>query len=192
MRQSNLARVAWIVVIGNLLIAMPAKADDAGANASAKKAIQTVLDQQVAAWNRSDLDGFMAGYWKSPDLTFSSGNTKLKGWQATFDRYKQRYQSEGREMGKLDFSELEIELLGPDSRICSRPLSTQNGEGIAHWSFHAHLSEDAGRLADRSRPHVELVHPFSRELLRAGTFALLEILEVHQGMIVRHAVRFAS
>ena len=57
----------------------------------------------------------MAGYWKSPKLTFSSGNTKLEGWQATFDRYKQRYQSEGREMGKLAFTELEIEMLGPDS-----------------------------------------------------------------------------
>ena len=46
---------------------------------------------------------------------FSSGNARLEGWQATFDRYKQRYQSEGREMGKLGFSELEIEPLGADS-----------------------------------------------------------------------------
>ncbi len=90
-----------------------ARADDG--NADAKKAIRTVLDKQVAAWNRRDLAGFMAGYWNSPKLTFSSGNSRVEGWQATFDRYKQRYQSEGREMGKLGFSELEIEMLGPDS-----------------------------------------------------------------------------
>ncbi len=90
-----------------------ARADDQ--NADAKKAIRTVLDDQVAAWNRRDLAGFMVGYWKSPKLTFFSGSAKVEGWQSTLDRYKQRYQSEGREMGKLAFSELEIEPLGPDS-----------------------------------------------------------------------------
>src|SRR5438309_917702 len=91
-----------------------ARCDDSSAQ-DAKKAIRAVLDDQTAAWNKSDLAGFMAGYWKSPKLTFSSGNARLEGWQATFDRYKQRYQSEGREMGKLSFTELDIELLGPDS-----------------------------------------------------------------------------
>src|SRR6266404_1612616 len=38
----------------------------------ARQAIQDVLDAQVAAWNQGDLDGFMTGYWHSPDLTFFS------------------------------------------------------------------------------------------------------------------------
>jgi ketosteroid isomerase-like protein len=74
--------------------------------------IRKVLDDQVAAWNRHDLEGFMAGSWKSPELTFFSGGTELRGWEATLERYRQRYQSEGREMGKLDFAELRIEPLG--------------------------------------------------------------------------------
>jgi uncharacterized protein (TIGR02246 family) len=115
MRQSRLQVFAVMSFSLALPVTSVARADDSAPSAAGKKAIQSVLDQQVAAWNRKDLEGFMSGYWKSSDLTFSSGNTKLKGWQATFDRYKQRYQSEGREMGKLDFSELEIELLGPDS-----------------------------------------------------------------------------
>jgi beta-aspartyl-peptidase (threonine type) len=98
-----------------MLVAGTAFSRDDASSEQAKEVIQRVLDDQVAAWNRSDLEGFMAGYWKSPKLTFSSGNAKLQGWQATFDRYKQRYQSEGREMGKLGFSELEIEPLGPNS-----------------------------------------------------------------------------
>lgn len=85
------------------------------ADANAKEAIRQVLDGQVAAWNRGDLAGFMAGYWKSPDLSFSSGKDTTRGWQATFDRYRQRYQAEGREMGKLTFSDIEIDQLGPDS-----------------------------------------------------------------------------
>jgi beta-aspartyl-peptidase (threonine type) len=80
-------------------------------------AIRAVLADQAAAWNKGDLEGFMAGYWKSPDLTFVSGNAKTKGWDATLERYKKRYQAEGKEMGKLTFSELEVEQLGPDAAL---------------------------------------------------------------------------
>jgi beta-aspartyl-peptidase (threonine type) len=84
---------------------------------AAKRDIQKVLDDQVTAWNKGDLEGFMAGYWKSDDLTFYSGGDKTYGWQATFDRYQKRYRSEGREMGTLAFRELQIEPLGPDSAV---------------------------------------------------------------------------
>lgn len=70
--------------------------------------IQKVLNAQVAAWNRGDLDGYMAGYWRSPDLEFYGGDTITKGFDETLARYKERYQSGGREMGHLDFSELAI------------------------------------------------------------------------------------
>src|SRR5437879_12391855 len=59
---------------------------------SSEDAIRAVLDAQVAAWNRGDLEGFMAGYWKSENLTFMSGGTVTHGWQATMDRYRKRYQ----------------------------------------------------------------------------------------------------
>jgi beta-aspartyl-peptidase (threonine type) len=81
----------------------------------AEKAIRDVLQQQVAAWNRGDLEEFMKGYWHSDELTFFSAGNQTKGWQATLDRYRKRYQSEGQEMGKLTFSELRVELLGPDT-----------------------------------------------------------------------------
>ena len=82
---------------------------------SAVREIRAVLDRQVGAWNRRDLEGFMQGYWHSPDLTFYSGGTVVSGWESTLDRYRKRYQSEGNEMGKLDFSDLKIELLGPSA-----------------------------------------------------------------------------
>jgi beta-aspartyl-peptidase (threonine type) len=76
-------------------------------------AIRQVLDKQVEAWNRQDLDGFMQGYWRSPELTFFSGATAHRGWDAAMERYRKAYQSEGRQMGKLAFSDLQIETLGP-------------------------------------------------------------------------------
>ena len=80
-------------------------------------AIREVLDKQVIAWNKGDLSGFMKGYWKSNDLTFYSGKDKKQGWEVTLERYKKRYQGEGKEMGKLTFSELEIQTIGADHAI---------------------------------------------------------------------------
>jgi beta-aspartyl-peptidase (threonine type) len=74
-----------------------------------------VLDRQAEAWNRRDLEGFMEGYWNSPDLTFYSGATAVSGWETTIARYRGRYQSEGAEMGHLEFSDLKIDMLGPAS-----------------------------------------------------------------------------
>jgi uncharacterized protein (TIGR02246 family) len=78
-------------------------------------AIRAVIADQQAAWNRADLEAFMAGYWNSPDLTFFSGARESKGWQAALDRYRKAYQSDGHAMGHLEFTNLRIELLGPEA-----------------------------------------------------------------------------
>jgi beta-aspartyl-peptidase (threonine type) len=75
--------------------------------------VRAVLDAQLAAWNRGDLDAFMETYWKSPDLVFQSNAATTRGWQATVERYRKRYRSEGREMGQLRFEELEVQVLAP-------------------------------------------------------------------------------
>ena len=59
--------------------------------ADSKSAVEQVLRTQQDAWNHHDIDGFMAGYWNSPDLTFFSGAKEASGWQATLDRYKATY-----------------------------------------------------------------------------------------------------
>jgi beta-aspartyl-peptidase (threonine type) len=79
--------------------------------------VRKTLDAQVAAWNRKDLDGFMAAYWRSPELTFYGGATVTRGWQATLDRYRKKYQSEGREMGTLAFDDLVVERLGVEAAL---------------------------------------------------------------------------
>jgi beta-aspartyl-peptidase (threonine type) len=99
------------------LLALPVVLAAQTPGADEAKAIRAVLDAQVVAWNKGDLEGFMAGYWKSPDLTFYSSKTKVRGWEATLERYRKRYQAEGREMGKLAFSDLDIELLGRDRAL---------------------------------------------------------------------------
>jgi beta-aspartyl-peptidase (threonine type) len=98
----------------NMLMSLNSDSTDA---ATAQAEIQQLLDGQTAAWNRGDLEGFMAGYWRSPELTLSSGKECFRGWQSTLERYQGRYQGNGQLMGQLNLGELEIELLGPDSAM---------------------------------------------------------------------------
>ena len=83
---------------------------------SPQKAIENVLLSQAEAWNHGDLDKFMEHYWKSDDLTFSSGGKITRGWTATLARYRERY-STSEKMGKLQFENLEITLLGDDAAL---------------------------------------------------------------------------
>jgi beta-aspartyl-peptidase (threonine type) len=104
------SRTLWIAAF-----ALASVAAEPAAPKTDQDAIRAVLDAQVAAWNKGDLDGFMKGYWNSPDLTFFGGGSRIEGWQATLERYRKRYQNEGQEMGKLAFADLKIEMLGPDA-----------------------------------------------------------------------------
>jgi uncharacterized protein (TIGR02246 family) len=105
----------WPAALFSMLIVACSAADRPVPDAAT--GVRAVWTTQVEAWNRGDLEGFMAGYWKSPDLVFFSNGTETRGWQATLDRYRARYQSEGKEMGTLDFPELDILSLGPDAAI---------------------------------------------------------------------------
>jgi ketosteroid isomerase-like protein len=78
-----------------------------------ESAIKAVLDLQQAAWNRGDIEGFMAYYWKSDDLTFQSGGRRTRGWSEVMARYKKNYSPD--KMGRLEFSDLAIHVLSGDS-----------------------------------------------------------------------------
>ncbi|HYL91703.1 MAG TPA: DUF4440 domain-containing protein [Alphaproteobacteria bacterium] len=79
---------------------------------NAEEGIKHTLVSQVEAWNHGNLQAYMNGYWHSPELTFYSGATVTQGWEPTLERYRQRYQNGGREMGQLEFQDLKIDLLG--------------------------------------------------------------------------------
>jgi ketosteroid isomerase-like protein len=107
-------------------------------NEKAKNEIRKVMDEQSVAWNNGDIDGFMKGYWNSPDLTFVSGTNVTKGWQQTLDRYKKGYDSKAK-MGVLTFSDLEITLLNKDSAVVlgkwSLKRESDNPNGLFTLTF---------------------------------------------------------
>lgn len=78
--------------------------------------INEIIAAQADAWNRGEIDEFMSPYWRSEQLTFSSGGSTKRGWETTRDGYKRRYPTRDR-MGRLEFSEIEITPLGDDAAL---------------------------------------------------------------------------
>ena len=78
--------------------------------------ITKVIEAQQRSWNDGDIAGYMEHYWKSDDLTFSSGGETTRGWQATKERYDRRY-GDRDAMGRLTFSELEVYPLSAESAL---------------------------------------------------------------------------
>lgn len=102
----KLVLTSLVLLLSTMALAAQSKNDPA--------AIRKVMDDQAAAWNRGDLEAFMIGYWKSDKLKFVSGDRITYGWQPTLDNYKKTYGSPEK-MGKLTFSDLEIEVLSKDA-----------------------------------------------------------------------------
>lgn len=81
-----------------------------------RHAIEAVLEQQREAWNAGDVERFMDGYQRSPEIIFTSGGKIRRGFEATLASYRERYADDDA-MGQLAFSEIEIEDLGGDAAV---------------------------------------------------------------------------
>lgn len=97
--------------------------------AQAPDAIRQVLVDQQNAWNRGDITAFMHGYDDSPQTTFI-GKTIQHGYAMILARYQRTYASR-EAMGHLDFSNLQIRMLGQD-------------HAVATGRFHLTRSQSAG------------------------------------------------
>ena len=97
-----------------LLLSVAAFAQSGNAKMKIESDIIKVMDEQTAAWNRGDIDGFMKGYWNSESLIFVSGDGITRGWQPTLDRYKKSYDSKAK-MGALKFSDLSVNVISKDA-----------------------------------------------------------------------------
>ena len=69
------------------------------------------------ASGRPRLEGFMAGYLRSPELVFTSGGNIRRGWQETHDKFQARYGQARDTMGQLRFEILGIQPIGRDGAV---------------------------------------------------------------------------
>lgn len=76
-----------------------------------------VIEAQAAAWNKGDLDGYMAGYARIDGLIFTSGGKIRRGFQATHDAFMTKYAQDTSKMGTLAFDIVEVQAVGADGAI---------------------------------------------------------------------------
>ena len=96
-----------------------------------KAAILQVIKKQQASWNNGNIDGFMEGYWNSPELRFLSKNGLRYGWQSVMDNYKKNYDTKEK-MGQLVFDILSTEILNKESALVIgkwKVIATKTSEG---------------------------------------------------------------
>ena len=114
-----LSQVAKGLTLFTIILVLTSSHGTAAGNsdADAEQAIQSVLDQQVAAWNRGDIQGFMRGYWNSPDLIYVGNSKVTRGWQTLLHRYEELSKTSGGQIGTLELQETQITVLSPDSAL---------------------------------------------------------------------------
>lgn len=128
-RSMRLILGGLLLVSSLLLVLHSLSAGTAGFDGD-RAAITAVLSVQQDAWNHSDVDKFLEGYWRSPDLTFSGTSGIARGWDAVLARYKKNYPDQAA-LGHLEFSELEFRFLGKDAALV-----------LGHW----HLARAQGDI----------------------------------------------
>jgi ketosteroid isomerase-like protein len=75
-----------------------------------ENAIREILNTQIAAWNRGDVESFMQPYWQSDSLMFIGKSGVTRGWQQTLNNYKKNY-PDAAAMGKLSFDIIKMQKL---------------------------------------------------------------------------------
>jgi len=103
-------------------------------NSRSQTAIRGVLDVQVAAWNRGDIESYMNGYDRSPNTEFVGADSITRGWQDVLDRYKKRYDTREK-MGTLAFSDLEITMLSNDAALVLGRWRLKRANDEPHGTF---------------------------------------------------------
>ena len=103
---------------------------DAAAGDGQRAAVQAVLDAQVAAWNRGDLEGFMKGYEQSAALVYVNNDSVVRGWQPLLEFYRRVFDPKGgKEMGTLALLDLELTSLGEDGALVSGRYRVTTADG---------------------------------------------------------------
>ena len=109
--------------------------------------VRRIIDKQVAEWNAGNLAGFMETYAKSDSTRFASGGDVILGWQTVFDRYRRKY-GDKETMGTLRMSEVDVQMLGPDSALVFGRwhLTRQTGDSSGLYSLVLRRTPEGWRI----------------------------------------------
>lgn len=113
--------------------------------ADTKSEITSLLQQQDQAWNRGDIDGFLAPYDNSGKLVFIGSTGAIRNRDELKAKYEKKYKVAGADFGRLTFSDLQIEELGSGiARAWGRWQVEQQGNQSSGWFTLILMKTDSG------------------------------------------------
>lgn len=86
--------------------------------------IRALLRASMQAWNRDDLDGYLAAYTDDPTLSYIGSGGKLSGKPALRARLMEAYFSSAGELDDLAFDEIEVVSLSPGQALVTGRWTT--------------------------------------------------------------------
>jgi uncharacterized protein (TIGR02246 family) len=78
--------------------------------------IRMLFESSCAAWNRGDLNSYLADYWHSDTVRWISEGAVRYGYEAIAASYKARFDTPDK-MGRLEVANLEIQFLGENDAL---------------------------------------------------------------------------
>lgn len=106
------------------------------------QAVRSVLIAQQTAWNRHDIEGYLAGYDRSPDIVFTAVGQVRHGFEETAKQYRTKY-ADPKNMGHLDFELLQVQSLGADGAIVLGTWKLSDTPLALHGTFSVALVRGA-------------------------------------------------
>jgi uncharacterized protein (TIGR02246 family) len=134
-----LGKRIWLAMVLAFAVTTTVNATEDGAEV----AIRTVLEKQVADWNRADIPAFVETY--AEDCTFV-GKSVVEGREQLRERYRRNYPTPAA-MGHLTFSDLKIKKIDKQAALVTGQFHlqrTQDGGGDASGIFSLVLARRGG------------------------------------------------
>lgn len=104
------------------------------------KAVAELFRAGSDAWNRGDVEGYLATYADTETVRWVSGDQVIIGRNAIAAAFKERFPTaEG--MGKLSIKKLQVDLLTPSDALAFGEWHQQLGEAERAGVFTVHLTK---------------------------------------------------
>lgn len=114
-----------------------------GFTSSDRRAIEGVLTDQVTAWNRGDLEGYLRAYEPSEALVFTAGGAIRRGFASARAQYLERYGAQRETMGTLELQVLDVRGLSRRSAVVLGRWRLTDTENAGAGVFTLALQRDA-------------------------------------------------
>jgi len=105
--------------------------------------IRAIFESGCAAWNRGDIDGYLAAYWHSDKVRWVSEGAVCYGFEAIAAGFRARFDSPDK-MGRLEVTNFDIQLLGENDALVFGDWIQTMQSARRHGVFTVHMKKISG------------------------------------------------